>query len=45
VGTLYQNGWGVARNIQKALLWFRLAGEAGYTKAKHEIDLLADSSV
>ena len=34
VGVLYENGWGVRRNLEQAIQWWRKAAEAGNDDAK-----------
>lgn len=42
LGEMYQNGKGVARNINKALMWYRKAAEQGHTAAQCMLGAIYD---
>src|SRR3954470_13266351 len=40
LGVMYENGQGVAQNLNEALKWYRLAAEQGYAGAQNNLGLI-----
>jgi TPR repeat protein len=40
---MYENGWGVEKNVAEAIMWYRKAAAFGYQDAKASIDRLTQS--